>query len=66
MDKINGKGIVIGAVVWVALVTMVSSSVTCVKLGRCEGVDLLLLVIICAGMFVPAYIATLLFSGNKT
>lgn len=62
MGDIDGKGILIGIVVWVALISIMVSEMACVKYDRCGTDDLMLLAVISVGLAIPSAIVALLTS----
>ena len=63
MDDLDGKGILLGIVVWVILINIMASEVSCVKHNNCGSDDLMLFALIGIGFTVPSAVVALLTSG---
>ena len=63
MNKINGKGLIVGIIVWFLIMGYTINQSECLKYKQCDGDDLFLVSIIGIGMIGPSYIVSLLVSS---
>ena len=62
MDPVNGKGFVVGAVVWVAITVIHSMGTSCAEFKDCGRGDLIINSIIAVGSLFPAWFAASIVS----
>ena len=62
VNKMNGKGLVAGIIVWIPLAFFTVSQFTCVETNSCGMDNLFSACVIAVGMLGPAYLVALLVS----
>ena len=63
MNKITGKGWVVGIITWLAIIWYATTQTACLKTKTCDGDDLFLFAVIGIGMLAPAGIVAFLVSN---
>lgn len=62
MSKVGSKGMLAGAIVWLALMAMMSSIMACIDARFCGGEGFFMYALVGVGMLAPAYFVAALFS----
>ena len=64
MGPLDGKGIALAAVVWLAIVVIYSIGTTCAEFKECGRGDLVLNSFLAVGALMPAWIAGAFVTGD--
>lgn len=62
VSRIDEKGVIAGAIVWLALMGMMSTLMSCVESRSCGSEDFFMYALIGVGMVAPSYFVAVLFS----
>jgi hypothetical protein len=62
VSRIDERGVIAGAIVWLALMAMMSAVMSCIDTRSCGSEDFFMYALIGVGMLAPSYFVAAVFS----